>query len=1259
MLQQQLDDLERRLAEAEQQVLNLSMVVEATGAGTWDWNIVTGDLAINDQWASIIGYRLEELQDLTISFWEEHCHPDDLVESGRRLQEHFAGKSTHYEMELRMRHRAGYWIWVLDRGKVFSRDELGNPLRMIGSHQEITDRKLTEQSFESSLAFERLTTTISNRFINIPSSEIDGMIQSTLQLIGEQVLADRSYVFQFSDDLSLMDNTHEWCAVGIEPQIDMLKELPTALFPWWMQKIRDIEVIHVTDIDAMPEEASAEQEILASQDIKSLIVIPLASGEVPFGYIGFDAVREARTWSKETVSVLKLAGGVIANAIQRKTVETIIQAERDLAVSLNATESIDETLRLILQSAICISGLESGGIYLVDHEQRVVSLACHTGLSDSFVAAARSYAFDSKQAKIILEGRPLYTDYASLSLSSYKPLLAEHLKAIAILPVAYHGEVIACLNIASSKHSRIPESARKALETIVSHLGAAIAHARQEQLVTETKINLESLFDTIEDFLFVVDQDGMVIATNAAVKNQLGDGSGEPAVRHVLDFHPPGHREEAATFLRLMMEGKTTACTVPLQAADGELIPVETRVTEGKWNNKPVLFGISRNISQLIRSERARLENEQRFRGLTELIPLPLFEVDSKLRLTYANQIFCKTFGIPLEELQDSCLATDLCPPEEHERFANLFLTVIETGQSPASSNEYNALRKDGSRFPALLYCMPTIRNGMVVGASGMFIDLTESKKTEDALRDIELQKRIAGEFRTLIDNIPGAVYRTSLSGGAMLSMYPDALPGLTRDEFERNLLGTREMIHPDDRQGVVESHRILEKERKSVTLTYRIINPNGEIRWIEDRKTSIFSPEGDFMGIDGILFDITARIRAQEEKQLLESRLRKSQRLETIGTLAGGIAHDFNNILTPILGYAEMGVMSRNGEEDQHEYFSEIMLAAERAQNLVSQILTFSRAQESTPLPMSVQAIVNEALKLLRPSIPSTIDIELHIDRKCRNILADPSQIHQVIVNLCTNAFQAMEGSAGTLRIDLNEIVPDPPLQTMLPKLRQRPYIRLSVSDTGSGMDEATMERIFEPFFTTKPVDKGTGLGLSVVHGIIVSCRGEISVESAPDTGTTFTIYLPVIDEQAPHSSIEEKPMRGSGRILFVDDEQAAVDMMTLMLTKLGFSIHAEKSPILALHRFIENPSAYDLVITDLTMPGMTGLELSETLRRSRPDLPIILMTGYGKNIDIAYPLNKYGIGKLLKKPVKLAQLASAVNELLITNNHSSSALP
>jgi two-component system, cell cycle sensor histidine kinase and response regulator CckA len=1258
-----IEELENKLAQSESNARNLSMALDATAAGTWDWDIPTGALTVNAHWAEMIGYRLEELVPLDIDFWKEHCHPDDYVLSNSRLKEHFDGKTDHYELELRMRHRLGHWIWVLDRGKLFSRDSSGRPLRMIGSHQEITARKKTEQALEWSRAFERMTTTISNRFINLPSDEIDGLIESTLQLIGEQVQADRSYVFQFSEDLSIMDNIHEWCAEGIAPQIEMLKDLPTGMFPWWMQKIRNNEIIHIPRIDSLPEEASAEKEALGAQEIKSLVVIPLSTGQAPFGYIGFDAVRDFRNWSPEIISVLKLAGGVIASALRRKMVETLMQAELDLTIKLSETTSLDQTLSKILHSALEISGMEAGGIYLLDHERRTVDLAAHEGISREFAEYAASYPFDSDQARMILEGKPVYSDYSSLDFSNpaFSNITATPetgLQAIAIIPVSYRGEVIACLNIVSRKLSRVPELARKGFVMIASHIGAAIAHIRQEQQVTDTKNNLESFFDTIEDFLFIIGLDGRVIATNASVVNHLGYAPGELTGRDVLDFHPEERRQEAREALQKMLEGKAVNCTVPLQALSGQMIPVDTRVTRGLWDKKPVLFGISRNITDLLKSERARLENEKRFRELTELLPLPIVEVDTDLRLTYVNRIGNDTFGRSETEQAPPIHVSELCIPEDRKRLASSLSKVIGKNGAFDGSNEFMALRKDGSRFPALFYSMPIIRNDAVVGASCIFVDLTEPKKTEEALRNSALQESIARKLKSLIDNIPGAVYRIDDNGATMLSIYPDALADFTKEEFQHELLETFGMIHPEDRQAVIDADLQLRTSRSSVTLTYRILTREGEVRWIEDRKTSTFSPDGEYIGIDGILFDITGRIRTQEEKRLLESRLRKSQRLETIGTLAGGIAHDFNNILTPILGYAEMGVMSLSAEDPLHDFFSEIMLAAERAQNLVSQILTFSRAQESTPAPMSLQAIVNEALKLLRPSIPSTITIEQEIDRECRNILADPSQIHQVILNLCANAFQAMEGTSGTLKIDLREIVPDTTMLKVLPTLRRRSYVRLSISDTGIGMDETTMERIFEPFFTTKSVEKGTGLGLSVVHGIIVNCNGEITVESTPGKGTTFSIYLPVIDEKAAVTAEEEKPLQGSGSILFIDDEKAAVEMMTLMLSKLGFTIHAEKSPSRALALFREDPSRFDLVITDLTMPGMTGIQLAEELRTINPTLPVILMTGYGQNIDIALPLDQYGISRLMKKPVKLAQLASTVNELLITNNNSSQTI-
>jgi PAS domain S-box-containing protein len=433
---------------------------------------------------------------------------------------------------------------------------------------------------------------------------------------------------------------------------------------------------------------------------------------------------------------------------------------------------------------------------------------------------------------------------------------------------------------------------------------------------------------------------------------------------------------------------------------------------------------------------------------------------------------------------------------------------------------------------------------------------------------------------------------------------------------------------------------------------TWRVRNADGSVRWLLSKGSPFTDSKGNVLRYVGIVIDITDRKMEEEEKQQLEAQLRKAQRLETIGTLAGGIAHDFNNILTPLLGYAEMGLLTLSSEETCYDYFKEIMQASDRARDLVSQILAFSRAQEITPSVVSVQAVVAEALKLLRPSIPASVTIEKDIDESCRSILADPSQIHQVIVNLCTNAYQAMGDGPGVIRIVIREVVPDNDLLKTLPEPHSKNYLQLSISDTGSGMDGTTMERIFEPFFTTKSIHRGTGLGLSVVHGIITSYNGLITVNSEPGKGTAFRIYLPVIREKRAHVHTEAPPTPGNASILFVDDEQASTRMMTIMLTKLGFRIHALNSPLQALELFRQNPGQFDLVITDLTMPEMNGVDLAAGLHMIKPNIPIILMTGYGKDLENIKALSRYGIRKFIKKPVKMAEISSTINEVISGGN-------
>ncbi|HWR02041.1 MAG TPA: PAS domain S-box protein [Chlorobaculum sp.] len=524
--------------------------------------------------------------------------------------------------------------------------------------------------------------------------------------------------------------------------------------------------------------------------------------------------------------------------------------------------------------------------------------------------------------------------------------------------------------------------------------------------------------------------------------------------------------------------------------------------------------------------------------------------------------------------------------------------------------------------------------------------DITERKQFQEML--VEGNKRM----HFIMNATNTGLWENGL-GPSVTTVWSDEiwqLYGLEPHSCEPSYENWLNTIVPEDRDKVREQAETAMANNTEFNSIWRVRNTDGTIRWLMSRGTPFMETEEKVPHYVGIVIDITDRKTEEESKHQLEAQLRKAQRLESIGTLAGGVAHDFNNILTPILGYSEMGLYSLSPDNPVHDYFNEIMQAATRAQNLIGQILTFSRTQEVTPSVVSVQSVIAEAMKLLRPSIPSTITIEQVIDNTCRNILADPSQIHQIIINLCTNAFQAMEQSIGRLRIELTEIVVDSRLLKSFPKLNvDNSYVRLSISDTGTGMDEATMERIFEPFFTTKALNQGTGLGLSVVHGIVASYKGAITVDSQPGKGTSFHIYLPVINQRMESAKNVGPQLNGSNsRILFVDDEVSSTRMMTAMLKKFGFDIQTSNSPIEAISMLKLNPGNFDLVITDLTMPEMTGKDLAAEIKRINPRIPIILMTGYEKDLGDTKTLRNSGISKILKKPAKMAQMVSAINEVI-----------
>lgn len=404
-----------------------------------------------------------------------------------------------------------------------------------------------------------------------------------------------------------------------------------------------------------------------------------------------------------------------------------------------------------------------------------------------------------------------------------------------------------------------------------------------------------------------------------------------------------------------------------------------------------------------------------------------------------------------------------------------------------------------------------------------------------------------------------------------------------------------------------------------------------------------IRNSDGDVVAVIELVEDVT-------EKQQLEEQLRHAQKMEAIGTLAGGIAHDFNNILHALLGYTNLAKSDVPEDSSVQDYLGQIEIAGRRAAELVQQILAFSRRGESRDKSLRLQKVVVEALKLLRGSLPTTVEIRLDIADDCGPVLANPIQIHQIVINLCTNAFQAMPNHKGLIELSLREVVADQDLTSRVHDLEPGVYARLTVQDDGSGIEPEVLKRICEPYFTTKGHGEGSGLGLAMVHGIIKSHGGAIHIDSKPGRGTTFDIYLPICGSQDRESK-SHLPIGDSvslnARILLVDDESIIAEMSENVLRKLGHQVTIFTDSIEALAAFRANPNEFDLVITDVTMPKLTGLELAEEIRATRKDIPLILCTGYSESLD-SNSLKGLNIQKCIWKPVDIDDLAKTIQEVL-----------
>ncbi len=772
-----------------------------------------------------------------------------------------------------------------------------------------------------------------------------------------------------------------------------------------------------------------------------------------------------------------------------------------------------------------------------------------------------------------------------------------------------------------------------------------IERRQAESNLRESEKRFRTLVETIPYGIQEIDTDGTITFANPAHGIIYGTKAKDLLGRSVFDLTADeAERQQLKEHLAYVVQNQPHPNPWYSKhiTADGSLID-----TQVDWNYKRDVRGrveglitVISEITHRKQAEKALEDNLNFMNTLIDTIPNPVFYKDKQGLFMGCNVAFTQTLGLTKEQILGRRLV-DLersVTRKMAEQYHRQDMGLIE--KAGIQTREEKVLCADGVTRTYVLY-MATFSDAddQVAGLVGIMLDITKRKKAEKALRESKAL------FEAFMQHLPGLAFMKDAQGryiyvNESFSHFTDINAwdqiGLRDDQLWD--AQTAQILQDNDR-------RILEHQQASSKMeTVRL--PDRQERHLLTARFPIFQ-DAELFALGGISIDITERTIAQRQREQLELQLQQTQKMEALGTLAGGIAHDFNNILSAIIGYTEIVATGMDKSSENHDYLQRVLDAGERARSLVKQILAFSRQGEMEPKPVQVKLIVQEVLKLLRASLPATIEIIQQITTS-GTVMADPTQLHQVMMNLGTNAGYAMGQKGGQLTVLLENVDLDLNFTRQHQDMSPGPHIRLRVSDTGQGIDPALVDRIFDPFFTTKPKDEGTGMGLAVVHGIVNELGGTITVNSQPGRGASFDVYLPALESE-PQTRVTDADTLpvGKERILFVDDEVFQTDMLTHMLGLLGYSVQTCNDGNEALRLFEADPQAFDLVITDMIMPGMTGDALSRKMLAIRPQLPIILATGYSENISESQA-KSMGIRAYALKPLVMEELARLIRNVL-----------
>ena len=1133
-------------------------------------------------------------------------HPSDLHLVRQSLEQHLSGKTPVFSVEFRIRPRTDTFRWVLGYGTLsLSSNDSAAGTVLTGSLLDIHDRKTAEESLN---AANRALKTLSLCQDAITRAMDESEMMSTVcRNIVEQGGYRMAWVGMAEDDEErTVRPVAHWGVAS--------KYLRNIFVSWGENQygrgptgkaIRSCKSSSVRDIHTDPEFAPWRDKAMTF-DFASSLALPLAEEGKVFGALTIYA-EEPDAFEPAKVELLNKLAKELAFGLQ----------------SLRARElasKAENSLRL------------AEARFRATFEQAAVGI-CHITPEAEFtlvnapLCAMLGYSRDELRGRLYHEfthpnDRMEWQTLSNRLMQGDLPFISREKRCL-----RRDGSEIWIQETLSTAR---PDQGAPYFVAMIEDI---TPRKNAENQIRQSRHEMSTLADNIPDLVARYDKDLRLVFVNRALCQSTGMSKEFYQGKSNKDLDLPIEmitRFDAA-LSHVLETGTETSIQFPFTIVQGERI-LQSRIAPefDLAGDLKYLVAVIRDITDIIRAETALRQSERRLNEAQRIAKMANIEHDMiENRFFWSDEMF-RLLGYAPNEVQAS-FETFLrhIHPDDRERVARYHEQVLTNRNEFAIEFRYTRTNRQ-ERHGFLTGRVTRGAGDKAVSYLGVFHDITERKRTEEEASLLATAIEQVGESVTITDEQGVILYVNPaferVSGFKRVEVQgrtPRILKsGVHDQEFYRELWAT--ITH-----GQVWRGRIINKSK------------DGRLHEVEEYIYPVRNGVGAITHFVALKHDVTDRLR-------MERQLRQAQKMEAIGTLAGGIAHDFNNILAAIMGFAEIALMETPGElQSVRESLEDILTGSRRGAELVRNILTFSKqsVQEKTPLPP--QPLVKEALKLLRASLPMNVEIHQFLDMDNAMIFGTPSEIQQLVINLCTNASQALQPGGGEIHVSLERHTPDAEELAGHSDLKPRPHMRLTVRDNGPGISPEIMDRVFDPFFTTKSPAEGTGLGLSIVHGVALGLNGAVILDSAPNHGAIVHVLIPLTGSMPAPDPGSSEVLHGSQHVLLVDDEEPVARSMERMLSLLGYHVSAFTSALQALEAFTDSPGEFDLVISDQTMPGLSGVELAERVHNLRPELPILIISGNPGQLQAVTPLN-IGIRGVLTKPLELRDLSKTLHSIL-----------